>query len=67
MEGFPRNAGAQAGFHAFITNIKDSVIDKIQSLRDQLEKIAVDLTAYQNKIVIDEKFYAWVFGQSVVT
>ena len=58
VEGFPRNADAQAGFHEFIDNIKDSVIDKIQSLRDQLEKIAVDLTTYQNKIVMDEKFYA---------
>ena len=58
VEGFPRNADAQAGFHAFIANIKDSVLDTVQSLRDQLEKIAVDLTAYQNKIVMDEKFYA---------
>ena len=56
--GFRTKFDVQTGFNAFVTDIEDSVIGTAQSLLDQLDTIRADLSAYQNKIIMDEQFYA---------
>ena len=58
VEGFRTKFDVQTGFSAFVTDIEDSVIGTAQSLLDQFDTIRAYLTAYQNKIIMDEQFYA---------
>ena len=59
VKGFETtSSGGQTGFSAFIKDLKESVEAPMKSLEEQFHPIIEDMTDYQNKLLMNEEFYA---------